>query len=291
MIGALVGDVIGSRFEFNNFKSKEFELITDESRFTDDSVLTLAIAKYFLDNGKKLDSLKLIKYIKNFAKTYANAGFGPSFLRRVNSENVLPYNSYGNGAPMRVSSVSYVANSLEEVKKLSYFVTSITHNHPEAIKGAEALSSSIYMLLNGATKSDIKEFIKGNYYLLDYSYEDLVKNYKFDVSTQNSLPEAFYIFLISENLIDAIRTSVSIGGDTDTVGDMVMSLAFPYYLNPKNKEGYKVTLSLSEDKKDEIKKVIIGVLNKFPKELIEICMVFEERYDKYLDKNYIKISD
>ena len=273
MISALVGDVIGSRFEFNNIKSKEFELITDESRFTDDSVLTLAIAKYFLDNGKKLDSLKLIKYIKNYAKTNPNAGFGSSFLRWVNSENVLPYNSYGNGAPMRVSSVSYVANSLEEVKKLSYFVTSITHNHPEAIKGAEALSSSIYMLLNGATKSDIKEFIKGNYYLLDYSYEDLVKNYKFDVSTQNSLPEAFYIFLISENLIDAIR------------------IAFPYYLNPKNKEGYKVTLSLSEDKKDKIKKVIIGVLNKFPKELIEICMVFEERYDKYLDKNYIKFND
>ncbi len=291
MIGALVGDVIGSRFEFNNIKSKEFELITDESRFTDDSVLTLAIAKYFLDNGKKLDSLKLIKYIKNFAKTYANAGFGPSFLRRVNSENVLPYNSYGNGAPMRVSSVSYVANSLEEVKKLSYFVTSITHNHPEAIKGAEALSSSIYMLLNGATKSDIKEFITKNYYALNYSYDDLVKNYKFDVSTQNSLPEAFYIFLISDNLIDAIRTSVSIGGDTDTIGDMVMSLAFPYYLNPKSKEGYKVTLSLSEDKKEEIKNVIKGVLNKFPKELIEICRLFEERYDKYLDKNYIKFND
>ena len=287
MFGALVGDIIGSHFEFNNTKSKDFPLFNEDTRFTDDSVLTLAISKYFLTFLKETNKDELIKLVKETAQKYINAGYGPSFLRWINSNSSLPYNSYGNGAAMRVSPVAYVSNSLEETIKLSDFVTSITHNHEEGLKGARCIATSIYLLLHGATKSEVKEYVEKNYYQLNFDYQDLVQNYKFEISCQKSVPQAIYIFLISKNYIDALRNAISIGGDSDTISDMVLALSEAYYLNKNNKEGYKVTNSLPETKKNEILYINSNSLNYLTKDLREICKVFNKKYGLSIDQKYI----
>ena len=287
MFGALVGDIIGSHFEFNNTKSKDFPFFNDDTRFTDDSVLTLAISKYFLKFPKEINKNELIKIIKETAQRYINAGYGPSFLRWINSNSSLPYNSYGNGAAMRVSPVAYVSNSLEETIKLSDFVTSITHNHEEGLKGARCIATSIYLLLHGATKSEIKEYVEKNYYQLNFDYQDLVQNYKFEISCQKSVPQAIYIFLISKNYIDALRNAISIGGDSDTISDMVLALSEAYYLNKNNKEGYKITNSLPETKKNEILYINSNSLNYLTKDLLEICKVLNKKYGLSIDQKYI----
>ena len=287
MFGALVGDIIGSHFEFNNTKSKDFTFFNDDTRFTDDSVLTLAISKYFLIFPKEINKNELIKIIKETAQKYINAGYGPSFLRWINSSSSLPYNSYGNGAAMRVSPVAYVSNSLEETIKLSDFVTSITHNHEEGLKGARCIATSIYLLLHGATKSEVKEYVEKNYYQLNFDYEDLVQNYKFEISCQKSVPQAIYIFLISKNYVDALRNAISIGGDSDTISDMVLALSEAYYLNKNNKEGYKITNSLPETKKNEILYINSNSLNYLANDLLEICKVFNKKYGLSIDQKYI----
>ena len=287
MFGALVGDIIGSHFEFNNTKSKDFTFFNDDTRFTDDSVLTLAISKYFLTFLKETNKDELIKIVKETAQKYINAGYGPSFLRWINSNSSLPYNSYGNGAAMRVSPVAYVSNSLEETIKLSDFVTSITHNHEEGLKGARCIATSIYLLLHGATKSEVKEYVEKNYYQLNFAYQDLVQNYKFEISCQKSVPQAIYIFLISKNYIDALRNAISIGGDSDTISDMVLALSEAYYLNKNNKEGYQITNSLSKIEKDEILYINSNSLNYLTKDLLEICRVFNKKYGLSIDQKYI----
>ena len=287
MFGALVGDIIGSHFEFNNTKSKDFPFFNEDTRFTDDSVLTLAISKYFLTFLKETNKDELIKLVKETAQKYINAGYGPSFLRWINSNSSLPYNSYGNGAAMRVSPVAYVSNSLEETIKLSDFVTSITHNHEEGLKGARCIATSIYLLLHGATKSEVKEYVEKNYYQLNFDYQDLVQNYKFEISCQKSVPQAIYIFLISKNYVDALRNAISIGGDSDTISDMVLALSEAYYLNKNNKEGYKVTNSLSKIEKDEILYINSNSLNYLTEDLVEICKVFNKKYGLSIDQKYI----
>lgn len=287
MFGALVGDIIGSHFEFNNTKSKDFPLFNEDTRFTDDSVLTLAISKYFLTFLKETNKDELIKLVKETAQKYINAGYGPSFLRWINSNSSLPYNSYGNGAAMRVSPVAYVSNSLEETIKLSDFITSITHNHEEGLKGARCIATSIYLLLHGATKNEVKEYVEKNYYQLNFNYQGLVQNYKFEISCQKSVPQAIYIFLISKNYIDALRNAISIGGDSDTISDMVLALSEAYYLNKNNKEGYKVTNSLPETKKNEILYINSNSLNYLTKDLREICKVFNKKYGLSIDQKYI----
>lgn len=287
MFGALVGDIIGSHFEFNNTKSKDFAFFNDDTRFTDDSVLTLAISKYFLKFPNQTNKDELIKIIKETAQKYITAGYGPSFLRWINNNSSLPYNSYGNGAAMRVSPVAYVSNSLKETITLSDFVTSITHNHEEGIKGARCIATSIYLLLNGATKSEIKEYVEKNYYQLNFDYQDLVQNYKFEISCQKSVPQATYIFLISKNYIDALRNAISIGGDSDTISDMVLALSEAYYLNKNNIEGYKITNSSSKIEKDEILYINSNSLNYLTKDLLDICMVFNKKYGLSIDQKYI----
>lgn len=287
MFGALVGDIIGSHFEFNNTKSKDFPLFNEDTRFTDDSVLTLAISKYFLTFLKETNKDELIKLVKETAQKYINAGYGPSFLRWINSNSSLPYNSYGNGAAMRVSPVVYVSNSLEEAIKLSDFVTSITHNHEEGLKGARCIATSIYLLLHGATKSEVKEYVEKNYYQLNFDYQDLVQNYKFEISCQKSVPQAIYIFLISINYTDALRNAISIGGDSDTISDMVLALSEAYYLNKNNREGYKITNSLSKIEKDEILYINSNSLNYLTKDLLQICEVFNKKYGLSIDQKYI----
>lgn len=287
MFGALVGDIVGSFYEFNNAKSKDFSFFNSSTRFTDDSVLTLAISRYFLKFSTQENKGELINIVKDTTRKYINAGYGPSFLRWINNDSSLPYNSYGNGAGMRVSPVAYVASSLEEAIKLSDFVTSITHNHPEGIKGARSIATSIYLLLHGASKKEIKEYVEKNYYSLDFDYEDLVKNYKFEISCQKSIPQAIYLFLISKDYVDALKNAISIGGDSDTISDMVLALSEAYYLNKNNKEGYAIISNLSQEKREEITKLNSIALSYLTSDLLKICKVFNKKYGLSIDQKYI----
>lgn len=242
MLGAIIGDTVGSRYEWRNHKSKDFELFHKSCRFTDDSACTMAVAEtlmkhYPIDySDEGLNSLKkdLIENFIKYVKTYPDVGYGGSFYRWATEEgDHKPYNSWGNGSGMRVSPVGWMVNSEEEVLKLVEATAEVTHNHPEGIKGAQAVAMCIFMARKGKSKEEIKEYIYDRFYpILDYlDYDELVKTYRFDVSCQGSVPQAIYCFLISDSFEDAIRTAVSIGGDTDTIACMAGSIAEAYYQN------------------------------------------------------------
>ncbi len=213
MIGTIIGDIAGSRFEFNNHKSKDFVLFHEKSRFTDDSVMTIAIGKALLDcegDRSKLAACAAAA-MKSIGRQYKDCGYGARFYKWLFSESVQPYNSYGNGAAMRVSACAYAAESIDDVKLLSREVTATTHNHPEAIKGAEAVAAAGYLALSGCSKTELREYIHRNYYALDFTIDEIRESYTFDVSCGGTVPQAIEAFLESENFEDAVRTAVSLG--------------------------------------------------------------------------------
>lgn len=276
MLGAIIGDVIGSRFEFDPIKTKKFELFeTNEyfdkdgkltlryfekgSRFTDDTAMTVAVCKALLDckgDYSNVGSL-VVANMKYFGKKYLMAGYGARFANWLISSDCSPYNSFGNGSAMRVSAVPYFAKSIEEVKELSKAVTAVTHNHPEGIKGAEAVAVCIWLARQGATKDEIKRYVENNYYALDFDYKSLLKYYRFDETCQGSVPQAIYCFLISDSFEDTIRTAVSLGGDADTLAAMAGAISEAYYGIP-----------------NEMKQRVFDFL---PKDIVEVINSFNER--------------
>ena len=248
MLGAIIGDMVGSLYEFHPIKKKEFEIFDNRMRMTDDSLLTLAVAKVLVDHypfSFDEESLENIKkdLIREFVTTWRfnkGAGFGGMFFSWCNyaynhDYYAEPYNSFGNGSAMRISPVGWMAKSEEEVKILSKVVSEVTHNHPEGIKGAEAVAMCIYLARNGYSKEQIKERMVNDYYpeidTLDFA--DLVENYEFTEICQKSVPQAIYCFLISDSLEDAIRNCVAIGGDCDTTGAMAGAIAEAFYQKDK----------------------------------------------------------
>ncbi len=231
MLGAIIGDIVGSRFEWANIKSKEFELFTDRCVPTDDSIMTLAIAKAILGANKKKTNLgmKAIEYMQELGRKYPDAGYGGNFSGWLISDNPHPYNSFGNGSAMRVSPCAYAANSLEEAIALSDAVTETTHNHPEGMKGAEATTVAIYMALHGSSLLEIEEHIKQNYYNIGFTLDEIRDTYTFDVSCMGTMPVAMEAFFESKNFEDAIRNAISIGGDSDTIAAITGAVAEAYY--------------------------------------------------------------
>lgn len=243
MLGAIIGDMAGSIYEFDPIKSKNFEIFNPEMRMTDDSLLTLAVAKVLMkhypidysESGLGTVKKDLVKEFINVVKKYPYVGFGTSFYdwakMGIRGEEAKPYNSYGNGSAMRISPVGWIANSEEEVKKLSKAVSEITHNHPEGIKGAEAVAMAIYLARNNKSKEEIKNYIATNYYpeITTFDYNDLVNNYYFSDICQKSVPQAIFAFLESKDLEDTIRSAIEIGGDCDTTGCIAGSIAEAYY--------------------------------------------------------------
>lgn len=231
MIGAILGDIIGSRFERRNTKSKDFELFTKECCPTDDSYMTFAVAKAIVESEGDLERLGecAVKSMQEIGRANPYAGFGGMFYKWLFSENPMPYNSLGNGAGMRVSPVAFVAKTLDECKNMSRIVTEATHNHPEGIRGAEAIAVSTWLLLHGAKKEEIRKTVCENYYTLDFTIDEIRPKYKFDVTCMGSVPQAIEAFLESESFEDAIRTAVSIGGDSDTIAAMTGALAESFY--------------------------------------------------------------
>ena len=245
MLGAIIGDMVGSIYEFHPIKTKNFEIIDPRMRMTDDSYLTIAIAKALMLNYPiKYRDQEFLKKLQNdiakeFVKTFEEhprAGFGGMFYRwcitcKTTGKIAEPYNSFGNGSAMRISPVGWIANTEEEVKILSKAVTEITHNHPEGLKGAEAVAMCVFLARQGWSKDKIKERMVKEYYpeISTLNFEILVKTYEFSEICQESVPQAIYCFLISNSLEDAIRNCVAIGGDCDTTGAMAGAIAEAYY--------------------------------------------------------------
>lgn len=231
MIGALVGDIVGSRFEWDNIKTKEFALFTDECFPTDDSVMTLAVAQAVLSCGGEYTHLRqqAIRSMQTLGRQYPDAGYGGSFCRWIDEQNPQPYNSWGNGAAMRVSACAWAASDLKEALALSDAVTEVTHNHPEGMRGARAVTTAVFMAKQGADKSGIADAVRRNYYTLDFTLDDIRPWYTFDVSCQGSVPQAVMAFLEAASFEDAIRCAVSIGGDSDTIAAITGSIAEAYY--------------------------------------------------------------
>ncbi len=228
MLGAIIGDIVGSTREWNNVKATDFDLLPQGSTFTDDTVMTLAVAKWLMDDPLHSPD-SLVKIMQELGRKYPNVGYGKRFKEWLMSDNPQPYGSWGNGSAMRVSPVGLYAKSLDEALELARISASVSHNHPEGIKGAQAIAACVYMKKNERWDEErtIKKYIEDNFdYNLNERLEDLRDNYSFDVSCQGSVPIAIMAYLQGRNLEDSLRLAISMGGDSDTIGCMAASIAF-----------------------------------------------------------------
>lgn len=224
MIGALAGDIIGSVYEWNNIKTKDFELFSSDCFFTDDSILTVALADAILTGTPYANNLK------EFARLYPNGGYGGSFMAWAFSAESKPYNSWGNGAAMRISPAGWAYQDLETVLRKAEEFTAITHNHPEGIKGGQATAAAVFLARSGESKAAIRKYIEPEFgYDLGRTVDEIRPGYTFDVSSQGTVPEALIAFLESEDFEDAIRNAVSLGGDTDTLACITGAVAEAFY--------------------------------------------------------------
>lgn len=239
MLGAIIGDIVGSRFEFNNYRKKDFEFFSKECFFTDDSIMSLAIAKALMESKKD----------------YSDCGYGLNFFDWI-FYNPKPYNSFGNGAAMRISAVGFLSKDLEEAVKLSDIVTGVSHNHPEGIKGARAIACCIYLARTGKSKEEIKEYVIKNYYNIDFKLDEIRDSYEFNETCQNSVPQALEAFFESTSFEDAIRNAISIGGDSDTIGAICGGVAQAYY---------GIEKSMQEEAKKILDKPLLKILEDFEK--------------------------
>lgn len=249
MLGAIIGDIVGSRFEWHNHKDKEFELFTEDCRMTDDSIMTIAVAKALMETEKALESVAKgqernneyyillekmsIQYMQEFGRRYPDCGFSRAFFQWIISDDPQPYNSYGNGAAMRISPVAYVGRTQMEMQHLSETVTGVSHNHAEGLKGAEATAIAIFMARSGSSKDDIKNRIAENYYPLNFTLDEIRDAYRFTTDCQATVPQAIIAFLESTSFEDAIRNAVTIGGDSDTLAAIAGALAEAFYGIPE----------------------------------------------------------
>lgn len=239
LLGAIVGDIAGSRFEFNNYKKKTgYHLMSEKCLFTDDSAMSIAIAKAIMESAPSFSNLaeNAIDEMRRIGRRYPDAGYGGRFYEWIFSERPKAYGSYGNGAAMRVGACGQAAKSLDEAKGLSKTVTEVTHNHLEAIKGAEATTVAVYLSKDGKSLHEIREAIISNYYPMDFTLDSIRKAYKFDVSCKGSVPQALEAFFESVDFEDAIRNAISIGGDSDTIAAICGSIAGTYYGVPQELE-------------------------------------------------------
>jgi ADP-ribosylglycohydrolase len=224
MLGAIAGDVIGSVHEGTRTKTKDFPLLTPESRFTDDTVLTVAVADCLLYRRDYVDALH------DYFHAYPDAGYGGTFFLWASSRCREPYRSWGNGSAMRVSPVAYVGTTLDEVLAEARRSAEVTHDHEQGIRGAQATAAAIFLARTGGTKEQIRRYIEEQFgYSLDVTLDDLRPTYRFDVSCQGSVPQSIIAFLESTGYEDAVRNAISLGGDADTMACIAGAIAEAYY--------------------------------------------------------------
>ena len=232
MLGAVIGDIVGSVYEFGGEKTKDFPLFSPGSQPTDDSIMTIAVGCACVDsdiNDEGSFKENVIKRMKELGRRYPHAGYGGRFYRWMESDDDEPYNSFGNGSAMRVSPVAWAADSLEQAETLAKWSAEVTHNHPEGIKGAQATAAAIYMARTGKSKKEIKAYICDRYYTLDFTLDQIRGDYEFDVTCQGSVPQAIECFLEAEDFEDTVRNAVSLAGDTDTQACIAGSIAEAYF--------------------------------------------------------------
>ena len=257
LLGAIAGDVIGSFYEYRPVNSVEFNLFDEWSSFTDDTVMTVANADWLLSGDS------LLGIMQDYGNRYINAGYGGMFYGWLSEYDPQPYNSFGNGSAMRVSPVGWAFTTLEETLAVAKQSAEITHNHPEGIKGAQAVAASIYLARIGKSKQEIKEYVEGTFgYNLSRNCDEIRPGYRFDETCQGSVPESIIAFLESTDYENAIRLAVSLGGDADTMAAIAGGIAEAYY---KEIPSYIA---------DEVRK-------RLPQEFIDVMQRF---YEMFVDK-------
>lgn len=266
MLGAIFGDIVGSVYEGRNNRTKDFPLLIEESTFTDDTVMTIAIGDALLEALEQdYDEAKIEKTIitkmQAYGRAYPYRGYGGMFAKWLEAKDPQPYHSFGNGSAMRVSSVGWLFDTLEEVEHYAQITARVTHNHPEGIKGAKAIAACIYLARKKKSKEEIYEYITKTYqYDLHESLDEIRSYYSFDVTCQGSVPQAIRAFYESENYEDAIRGAISIGGDSDTIACMTGGIAKAYYGMPED---------LKNMAKKRLDKRLLKVVNAFESYLLK----------------------
>ena len=261
MYGAILGDIIGSPYEFDQgSKTKDFPLFSQDSEFTDDTVMTIAVADAFLPVQPEMEDevirQRIIMKMQKYGRFYPHAGYGLRFSRWLRDRHPQPYNSCGNGSAMRVSSVGWLFGDLETVRRMARLSAEVTHNHPEGIKGTEATAAAIFLARTGSTKAEIRAYIEENFrYDLSRTCDEIRPDYYHVESCQETVPEAITAFLEGESFEDVIRTAVSLGGDCDTLTCIAGSMAEAFYGVP-------------EELKAECR-------NRLPDDLLEVLQQFD----------------
>ncbi len=252
MLGAIIGDMAGSKLEWHNIKNEKYlKLFMPGSHPTDDSVMTVAVARAMMDSygyDPEDTGEVLISALHYFGTLYPHAGYGRAFSKWLSIGSRQPYNSWGNGSAMRVSPVGWIFDSLEETLWYAKISAAVTHDHPEGIKGAQAIAAAIYLARTAHSKDEIRKYIDKNFYALDFTLDEIRDSYQFDVSCQGSCPQAIEAFLEGESFEEVIIKALSIGGDSDTIAAMAGGIAEAYYGIPEwiAEKAFK----LLEDKED-----------------------------------------
>lgn len=268
MLGAILGDIIGSPYEFThqNIKTKNFPMFSSRSKFTDDTVMTVAVSSALVKVGVNANDnvirAEIINAMREYGHLYPYAGYGMRFFLWLGSKEPEPYNSYGNGSAMRVSSVAWLCDNIESARHVARLSAEVTHNHPEGIKGAEATASAISLARTGHRKAEIKEYIAQEFnYDLSRTCDEIRSNYIHIETCMETVPEAIMAFLEGDSFEDVIRTAVSLGGDSDTLTAIAGSIAEGFY-------------GIPSELKEECYK-------RLPEPLLKVLKAFEE----YLDRN------
>ena len=240
MYGAILGDIVGSPYEFdhNNYKAKDFLLFSRRSEFTDDTVMTLAVAKALLDTRGWDDAAikaALVREMQRLGRAYPNKGYGVRFNHWLYEDDPQPYHSYANGSAMRVSPAAWLAESMDEALHLAQLTSEVTHDHPEGIKGAQATAAAIFLARTGRSKAEIKAYVEREFgYDLSHTCDEIRPTYHHVESCQETVPQTITAFLESTDFEDALRTAVSLGGDSDTLAAITGSIAEAFYGVPEN---------------------------------------------------------
>lgn len=283
MIGAIIGDIAGSIYEFNNIKTTDFPIISEDCFFTDDTVMTVAVAEALIKGGRNeaKTEKEMVKSMKKYGKLFPDAGYGNRFSEWLASSDPKPYGSFGNGSAMRVSPVAWFFHSLEKVEKYAEISAKVTHDHEEGIKGAKATAAAIYLARNGRGKDYIKRYLELKYkYDFSKTLDEIRPTYEFDETCQGTVPVALQVFFEAESFEDTLRKAISMGGDSDTLAAIACSIAEGFYPVPSE---FKELALAKLDKK------LLSMLKKWDEDLSVSSNPFEHRdimlYTDYLLKN------
>ena len=250
MYGAIIGDIVGSKFEFNNHRSKDFPFVSHGCSYTDDSIMTVAVARVLLDalegRGDLRDRLVFQMQALGKAYPYPQGGYGGRFFGWLFNPDPQPYHSCGNGSAMRASACGLIAVTLAEALALAEASAAVTHDHPEGIKGAQALAAGVFLARQGKDKAEIRTALR-QFYPLEQTLDEIRPGYGFGALCQNTVPEAIEAFLESESYEDAIRNAISLGGDSDTIGAITGGIAWSYYRTPRGADGTAAPAELPEE--------------------------------------------